>query len=197
MAKPKKTPGPAEPVVMTHGVAPAIAESVEAGMEIVAKSLLAQTPPPVSGPRKNMPSGAKRLVHNGVVVDIPDTVKRRAQMSYDETTVDVECPKDMDAESFRAYVEHAASELAMLLDERNRRSKQSKAAERSLVEMRASIAALSADKTIGGELYARMFEQKAVDMAQAQRRAADAAFVLQAQDALLEDAKRRWLSVAE
>lgn len=190
MAKPKKTPAPAEPV------GPIQASIMEVLAEKAAPTI-ADTPPPVSGPRKNMPSGAKRLVHNGVVVDIPDTVKRRAQMSYDETTVDVECPKDMDAESFRAYVEHAASELAMLLDERNRRSKQSKAAERSLVEMRASIAALNADKTISGELYARMFEQKAVDMAQAQRRAADAAFVLQAQDALLEDAKRRWLSVAE
>lgn len=194
MAKPKKTPGPAEPV-MSAAAAP-VPPAVP-GPETVAVVVPKELPPPVSGPRKNMPSGAKRLVHNGVVVDIPDTVKRRAQMSYDETTVDVECPKDMDAESFRAYVEHAASELAMLLDERNRRSKQSKAAERSLVEMRASIAALNADKTISGELYARMFEQKAVDMAQAQRRAADAAFVLQAQDALLEDAKRRWLSVAE
>jgi hypothetical protein len=47
---------------------------------------------------------------------------------------------------------------------------------------------------LGGELYARLFEQKAVDVAQAQRRAADATFMLQAQDALLEDAKRRWLS---
>jgi hypothetical protein len=63
-----------------------------------------------------------------------------------------------------------------------------------VVEMRASIAALTADKTVGGELYARLFEQKAVDVAQAQRRAADATFMLQAQDALLEDAKRRWLS---
>lgn len=191
MAKPKKTPAPAEPIAAVADVA---APSKPAEPAPAPKPTITDTPPPVSGPRKNAPSGAKRLVHNGVVVDIPDTVKRRAQMSYDETTVEVECPKDMDAESFRAYVEHAASEMAMLLDERNRRSKQSKAAERSLTEMRASIAALNADKTISGELYARMFEQKAVDVAQAQRRAADAAFMLQAQDALLEDAKRRWLS---
>lgn len=191
MAKPKKTPGPAEPVLTTAPVPAHATDLLPADAGVMVKNEL---PPPVSGPRKNAPSGAKRLVHNGVVVDIPDTVKRRAQMSYDETTVDVECPKDMDAESFRAYVEHAASEMAMLLDERNRRSKQSKAAERSLTEMRDSIAALNADKTISGELYARMFEQKAVDMAQAQRRAADAAFMVQAQDALLEDAKRRWLS---
>lgn len=194
MAKPKKIPGPAEPVAKIEPTAAKITVTNSDSTAGAPTVTIADTPPPVSGPRKNAPSGAKRLVHNGVVVDIPDTVKRRAQMSYDETTVDVECPKDMDAESFRAYVEHAASELAMLLDERNRRSKQSKAAERSLTEMRASIAALNADKTISGELYARMFEQKAVDVAMAQRRAADASFMLKAQDALLEDAKRRWLS---
>lgn len=190
MAKPKKpTPAPAEPVMSTAHLTPAA--------EMAAVQATYTPPPPASGPRKNAPSGAKRLVHNGVVVDIPDTVKRRAQMSYDETSVDVECPKDMDAETFRAYVEHAASEFAMLLDERNRRSKQSKAAERNLTEMRASIAALTVESAGGAELYARMFEQKAVDVAQATRRAADASFLLMAQDALLEDAKRRWLSVAE
>lgn len=191
MAKPKKISGPAEPVLTNAPVPATATDMLPAGAGATVKYEL---PPPVSGPRKNAPSGAKRLVHNGVVVDIPDTVKRRAQMSYDETTVDVECPKDMDAESFRAYVEHAASEMAMLLDERNRRSKISKAAERSLEEMRTSIVALNADKTISGELYARLFEQKAIDLAQAQRRAADASFTLLAQDALLEDAKRRWLS---
>jgi hypothetical protein len=201
MAKPKKpTPAPAEPVEKTVIAAGYVAtvpfeEALKATSVVIpVKATVADTPPPVSGPRKNAPSGAKRLVHNGVVVDIPDTVKRRAQMSYDETSVDVECPKDMDAESFRAYVEHAASEMAMLLDERNRRSKQSKAAERNLTEMRASIAALTIESAGGAELYARMFEQKAVDVAQATRRAADASFLLKAQDALLEDAKRRWLS---
>lgn len=191
MAKPKKTPAQAEPVLTNAPVPAAATDMLPPGAGTAVKYEL---PPPVSGPRKNAPSGAKRLVHNGVVVDIPDTVKRRARMTYDETSVDVECPKDMEADVFRAYVEHAASEMAMLLDERNRRSKQSKAAERHLEEVRTSIVALNADKSISGELYARMFETKAVDVAQAQRRAMDASFMLKAQDALLEDAKRRWLN---
>lgn len=201
MAKAKKAPAPAEPVAKievstgeglregTFTVAHMTASEVE-----MPKPTIADTPPPVSGPRKNAPSGAKRLVHNGVVIDIPDTVKRRAEMSYDGTTVAVECPRNMDPETFRDYIEQAASELSQILDERNRRSKLSKAAERILVEVRSSISALTPEMAGGGEIYASLMQQKSLDVTHAQRRASEAAAMLKVQDALLDDAKRRWLN---
>lgn len=141
--------------------------------------------------KKNAPSGAKRLVHNGVIIDIPDESKRKASMTYDGETVAIVSDAGWDWETFRVYLERCADEMAQLTNDLNRKSKEAKAAAAILDENRRAVSIASAGS---GSTQAALLATLVADMNQAKRRSDESVAHLEAQKAVIDAAKGRWAS---